>query len=79
MNSSEGVIAISEKIKSWLISDKGINNENIEVIHYGVEIKERNKKNMMNNTVGMAARILPWKGWDKVIQTAYFLKKEGVE
>ena len=79
LNSSEGVIAISEKIKSWLISDKGINNENIEVIHYGVEIKERNKKNMMNNSVGMAARILPWKGWDKVIQTAYFLKKEGVE
>ena len=79
LNSSEGVIAISEKIKSWLILDKGIDNENIEVIHYGVEIKNRNKKNMMNNSVGMAARMLPWKGWDKVIQTAYFLKKEGVE
>jgi len=79
LNSSEGVIAISEKIKSWLIVDKAIKNENIEVIHYGVEIKKRDKKNMMNNSVGMAARMLPWKGWDKVIQTAHFLKKEGVE
>ena len=34
---------------------------------------------MMNNSIGMAARMLPWKGWDKVIQTAHFLKKEGVE
>ena len=79
LNSSEGVIAISEKIKSWLIVDKAIKNENIEVIHYGVEIKKRDKKNIMNNSVGMAARMLPWKGWDKVIQTAHFLKKEGVE
>ena len=79
LNSSEGVIAISDKIKSWLILNKGIHKENIEVIHYGVEIKNRNKKNMMNNSIGMAARMLPWKGWDKVIQTAHFLKKEGVE
>lgn len=79
LNSSEGVIAISEKIKSWLIINKGIENEKIKVIHYGVEIKKRNKKNIMNNSVGMAARMLPWKGWDKVIQTANFLKNEGVQ
>ena len=79
LNRSEGVIAISEKIKSWLILNKGIDNKKIEVIHYGVEIKKRNKKNMMDNSIGMAARMLPWKGWDKVIQTAHFLKKEGVK
>ena len=79
LNRSEGVIAISEKIKSWLILNKGIDNKKIEVIHYGVDIKKRNKKNMMDNSIGMAARMLPWKGWDKVIQTAHFLKKEGVK
>ena len=79
LNSSEGVIAISEKIKSWLILNKGIDNKKIEVIHYGVEIKKRNKKNMMDNSIGMAARMLPWKGWDKVLETALFLKQKGVQ
>ena len=27
----------------------------------------------------MAARILPWKGWDKVIETSYYLKELGVD
>ena len=34
----------------------------------------RNRKKH-DNTIGMAARILPWKGWDKVIQTAHLFKK----
>ncbi|GIR20712.1 hypothetical protein CM15mP35_09730 [bacterium] len=27
----------------------------------------------------MAARILPWKGWDKVLETALILKQKGVQ
>jgi len=79
VNSSVGVIAISEKIKIWLISEKEINEEIISVIHYGVEIKNRETKTSNNNSIGMAARILPWKGWDKVLETALILKQKGVQ
>ena len=79
VNSSVGVIAISEKIKTWLISEKEISEEIISVIHYGVEIKNRETKISNNNSIGMAARILPWKGWDKVLETALFLKQKGVQ
>ena len=67
------------KIKTWLISEKEINEEIISVIHYGVEIKNRETKISNNNSIGMAARILPWKGWDKVLETALFLKQKGVQ
>ena len=79
LNNSSGVIAISEKIKSWLIFEKDVNPKNIKTIHYGVKINERTLKNSKNRTIGMAGRMLPWKGWDKVIETAYYLKKDGIE
>ena len=79
LNRSVGVIAISKKINSWLIEEVGIKSEKITTIHYGIEIKQRNIKNSNNNSIGMAARILPWKGWDKVIETSYYLKELGVD
>ena len=78
MNRSNGVIAISNKVNRWLIEDLAIKSEKIKTIHYGIEIKNRDKKNYKNNSIGMAARMLSWKGWDKVIETAYYLKELGV-
>ena len=75
LNNSNGVIAISNKINRWLVKERGINPNLISTIHYGVKIKDRPPRNKHNNTIGMAARILPWKGWDKVIETAFYLKK----
>ena len=53
-------------------------SQKITTIHYGIEIKKRNIKNSNNNSIGMAARI-PMKGWDKVIETSYYLKELGVD
>ena len=79
LNRSVGVIAISKKINSWLIDEIGIKPKKITTIHYGTEIKKRNTKNNNNNSIGMAARMLPWKGWDKVIETSFYLKEIGVD
>ena len=79
LNRSNGVIAISNKISEWLINDRDINKDLITTIHYGVKIKDRRTKNRHDNTIGMAARILPWKGWDKVLETAYYLKMQNVD
>ena len=79
LNRSVGVIAISKKINSWLIDEIGIKPKKITTIHYGTEIKKRNTKNNNNNSIGMAARMLPWKGWDKVIETSFYLKEMGVD
>jgi len=78
LNNSNGVIAISSKIKRWLVDERSIKQNLISTIHYGVKIKDRSLRNKHNNTIGMAARILPWKGWDKVIETAFYLKKMDV-
>ena len=78
LNNSNGVIAISNKINQWLISERGIKQDLISTIHYGVKINDRLFKNKHGNTIGMAARILPWKGWDKVLETAFYLKKMNV-
>ena len=78
LNRSNGVIAISNKVNRWLIEDLAIKSEKIKTIHYVIEIKNRDKKNYKNNSIGMAARMLSWKGWDKVIETAYYLKELGV-
>ena len=78
LNRSNGVIAISNKINIWLKEDIGIKSEKITTIHYGIKLKKRNYKEYKNNSIGMAARILPWKGWDKVIETAYYLKNLGI-
>jgi len=78
LNNSSGVIAISDKINRWLVKERGINPNLISTIHYGVKIKNRPPRNKHNNIIGMAARILPWKGWDKVIETAFYLKKLDV-
>lgn len=78
LNNSNGVIAISNKINRWLVKERGINPNLISTIHYGVKIKDRPPRNKHNNTIGMAARILPWKGWDKVLETAFYLKNSDV-
>ena len=78
LNNSNGVIAISSKIKRWLVDERSIKQNLISTIHYGVKIKDRSLRNKHNNTIGMAARILPWKGWDKVLETAFYLKKLNV-
>tara|TARA_Y100000589_G_scaffold145037_1_gene138661 strand:- start:2135 stop:3223 length:1089 start_codon:yes stop_codon:yes gene_type:complete len=78
LNNSNGVVAISNKINRWLAEDRGINQELISTIYYGVKINDRPYRNKQNNTIGMAARILPWKGWDKVLETAFYLKKLDV-
>ena len=74
MNNSDGVIAISNKIHNWLLSERRIHKNKITTIHYGVQIKERNNKMEFKNVIGTAARFLPWKGWDKVIETAAKLR-----
>ncbi len=74
LNNSDGVIAISNKIYNWLSGERGIDKNKITTIHYGVQIKERNDKTEFKNVIGTAARFLPWKGWDKVIETAAKLK-----
>ena len=74
MNNSDGVIAISNKIHNWLLSERGIHKNKITTIHYGVQIKERKNKTEFKNVIGTAGRFLPWKGWDKVIETASKLR-----
>jgi len=78
LNRSAGVIAISNRIKEWLILDRKIKSSKILTIHYGVKIKNRKVKKNVSRTIGMAARILPWKGWDKVLEVADFLNKNQV-
>lgn len=78
LNRSNGVIAISDKINTWLVEDRNIRKNLVTTIHYGVKINNRTSKFINTNNIGMAARILPWKGWDKVLETAHYLKKEGV-
>ena len=78
LNNSDGVIAISNKIKNWLVVDKKINSKKIDTIHYGVEMKTRNVVEKESLTIGMAARILPWKGWDRVLEVAYSLSKKNI-
>jgi glycosyltransferase involved in cell wall biosynthesis len=79
LNHSDGVIAISNKISNWLIEERNINSNLITTIHYGVKIRQRDKKLPNKKTVGMAARMVPWKGWDKVIDTAVLLKEQNVD
>ncbi len=75
LKNSNGIIAISQKIKKWLINNKGINENKITKIHYGIKINKQIKKMNNKKVVGMAARMLPWKGWDKIIDTAFILNK----
>ena len=79
LNNSNGVIAISNKINNWLVVDKKINSQKIDTIHYGVEMKSRNVVEKEALTIGMAARILPWKGWDRVLKVAYALSKKNID
>tara|TARA_B100001093_G_scaffold520043_1_gene612242 strand:+ start:2887 stop:3972 length:1086 start_codon:yes stop_codon:yes gene_type:complete len=78
LNQSNGVIAISESINKWLKKDINVNKDNISTIHYGIRIKDRNTKIYNKNVIGMAARMLPWKGWDKVLEVGLFLKESGI-
>ena len=77
LNQSAGVIAISKNIKTWLIRDIKIYEQLISVIHYGIKIKDRKPKLQNNNVLGMAARMLPWKGWLQVLEVANLLKIDG--
>jgi|TARA_B110000008_G_scaffold85787_1_gene87543 glycosyltransferase involved in cell wall biosynthesis len=78
LNQSDGIIAISNKISNWLIEEHKINLDLITTVHYGVELHDRDEKLSNNKTIGMAARMLPWKGWDRVIDTAVILKEQNV-
>ena len=53
--------------------------DNISTIHYGIRIKDRSNKIHNQNVIGMAARMLPWKGWDKVLEVGSFLKESGID
>ena len=75
LNKSNGIIAISQKINNWLINNKNIDENKIVTIHYGIKIDKQIKKINNKKIVGMAARMLPWKGWDKVIETASILNE----
>ncbi len=76
VNRSKVVVAISNKVKKWLIS-RGVSNK-IEVVLYGIQQKESSHTPPNNNIIGMAARFLEWKGWDKLLDVAFDLKKHGV-
>ncbi|RPG61812.1 MAG: glycosyltransferase [Flavobacteriaceae bacterium TMED238] len=78
LNQSSGVIAISESINKWLTEDIKVKKDNISTIHYGIRIKDRSNKIHNQNVIGMAARILPWKGWDKVLEVGLLLKQNGI-
>ncbi len=69
---ADSVIAISEKVKLWLASSRI--NQNVSVVLYGIEPRKITHEFKGNNHIGMAARFLPWKGWDRVIQVALNLK-----
>ena len=43
LNRSAGVVAISNSIESWLLDRMKIKNRNIKVIHYGINLKIREK------------------------------------
>tara|TARA_B100000073_G_C23709175_1_gene563545 strand:- start:566 stop:1648 length:1083 start_codon:yes stop_codon:yes gene_type:complete len=75
LNKSDGIIAISQKINKWLTNNKSIDENKIATIHYGIKIDKQIKKINNKKIVGMAARMLPWKGWDKVIETASILNE----
>jgi|TARA_B100001093_G_scaffold425695_1_gene419289 glycosyltransferase involved in cell wall biosynthesis len=79
LNRSDGVIAISGKIKKWLVQNKKISSKKITTIHYGIEITNRTESTLNGNTIGMAARILPWKGWEGVLKVALVLKKQNLD
>ncbi len=72
---ADSVIAISEKVKLWLASSRV--NQNVSVVLYGIEPREVTHNFKGNNHIGMAARFLPWKGWDRVIKVALNLKSRG--
>ena len=76
INRSKVIVAISDKVKKWLISRRVSNN--IQVVLYGIQQKERSHIPPNNNIIGMAARFLEWKGWDKLLDVAFDLKKRGV-
>ena len=71
---ADSVIAISEKVKLWLASSRI--NQKVSVVLYGIEPKEITHKFKGSNHIGMAARFLPWKGWDRVIEVALNLKSK---
>ena len=79
LNRSNGIIAISKKIYKWLKHERNINPNLITTIHYGIKIHKRTKKSFKNKTIGMAARMLPWKGWVQVIDTVAILKKQNID
>ena len=75
VNKSDKVIAISEKVRSWLTSNKVI--KDIDVILYGVVPKTRFHSQENNQQIGMAARFLPWKGWVNLLDVTAFLNGLG--
>ena len=78
LNQSSGVIAISDSINKWLINNINVKKDNVSIIHYGIKIKDRSTKIYNQNVIGMAARMLPWKGWDKVLEVGLYLKEKGI-
>ena len=75
INRAGAVIAISEKVKSWLVS-RGVVND-IEVILYGIEPKKEYHNFQDSHEIGMAARFLPWKGWENLIAVVSRINELG--
>ena len=75
INRADKVIAISEKVKSWLIS-RGVVSH-INVIHYGIEPKNKYHNSQDSCQIGMAARFLPWKGWEDLITVVSRINELG--
>ena len=75
INRADTVIAISEQVKLWLISRRVVND--ITVILYGGEPKQKFHTPEDFNQIGMAARFLPWKGWENLIAVASRINELG--
>ena len=75
LNKSYKIIAISEKVRTWLISNRV--TKNIDVVLYGVAPKNKFHNQENYKQIGMAARFLPWKGWEILLEVTDFLNKLG--
>ncbi len=77
VNRASSIISISEKVKSWLIRNK-IKND-INVVYYAVGNHLSSHKPSNSNIIGMAARYLPWKGWDNLLEVASKLSEQNFD
>jgi glycosyltransferase involved in cell wall biosynthesis len=86
------IIAISEAVKKFLISDLvGINKKKIKVVRYGIDNiniltrKEKNQKinkikiSKKNLVLGCIARLVPQKSIDNILKSISLIEKENIK